>query len=280
MYLPMKLLHVVAVIAFLGNIATGLFWHVHAARTRDARLLAHTMDGIIRSDRLFTIPGVVVIIASGVTAAVIGGLPLLRTGWILWTLVLFGISGLIFMSLVAPLQRRLFSLAQAGSAQGNFDYAGYAKLARRWEFWPPADGAETGALSDDDTQRQAECRIAEAAGTAAAWRESVEAVGYGAQARAGAAVSQSGPARRTVEAGARRRAGRGARSSAGAWRSARAARSDRARDCPHRRLDRGARVLRRARGPRLGQDHRAVGRDRLYRAWHLANAPAPRDKEA
>ena len=35
MYLPMKLLHIVAVIAFLGNIATGLFWHVHAARTRD-----------------------------------------------------------------------------------------------------------------------------------------------------------------------------------------------------------------------------------------------------
>ena len=138
MYLPMKLLHILAVIAFLGNIATGLFWHVHAARTRDARILAHTMNGIIRSDRLFTIPGVVVIIASGITTAVIGGMPLLRTGWILWTLVLFGISGLIFMAFVGPLQRRLLALAQAGSAQGNFDFAAYAKLARRWEFWGAA----------------------------------------------------------------------------------------------------------------------------------------------
>ena len=135
MYLPMKLLHIVAVIALLGNIATGLFWHMHAARTRDARLLAHTMDGIIRSDRLFTIPGVVVIIASGITAAVIGGLPLLRTGWILWTLVLFAISGLIFMALVGPLQRRLLALAQAGSGKEIFDYAGYALIAKRWEFW-------------------------------------------------------------------------------------------------------------------------------------------------
>ena len=135
MYLPMKLLHIVAVIAFLGNIATGLFWHMHAARTRDARLLAHTMDGIIRSDRLFTIPGVAVIIASGITTAVIGGLPLLRTGWILWTLVLFGISGLTFMAAVAPLQKRLLALAQAGSVKGSFDYPGYAVAARRWEIW-------------------------------------------------------------------------------------------------------------------------------------------------
>lgn len=99
MYLLMKLLHIVAVIAFLGNIATGLFWHIHAARTRDSRLLAHTVDGIIKSDRLFTIPG------------------------------------LIFMAFVAPLQRRLLALAQAGSGPRSFDYAGYASVARRWEIW-------------------------------------------------------------------------------------------------------------------------------------------------
>jgi len=135
MYLWMKLLHVLAVVMFIGNIVTGVFWHRHAARTRNPRLLAHTMDGVIRSDRLFTMPGVIVIIATGVLAALAGGLPLLRTGWILWTIVLFAISGLVFMAFVAPLQRRLLALAQAGSAQGNFDYGAYARLARRWEFW-------------------------------------------------------------------------------------------------------------------------------------------------
>ena len=137
MYLWMKLLHIAAVIAFLGNITTGLFWHFHAARTRDPRLLAHTMDGIIRSDRLFTMPGVVVIIATGIFAAIGGGLPMLRTGWIAWTLALFGTSGLIFMFLVVPLQRRLLALAQAGVA-GRFDYAAYHGLARRWEIWGAA----------------------------------------------------------------------------------------------------------------------------------------------
>lgn len=135
MYLWLKLLHITAVIAFLGNITTGLFWHAHAARTRDPRILAHTMHGIIRSDRFFTIPGVIVILATGLAAAIVGGLPILRTGWILWTLILFSVSGLAFMTRVVPLQRQLRALAEAGVRAGSFDYDQYHHLARRWEFW-------------------------------------------------------------------------------------------------------------------------------------------------
>jgi uncharacterized membrane protein len=137
-YLLLKLLHVMAVIAFLGNIATGLFWHAHAARTRDARQLAHAMDGIIRSDRIFTVPGVVGIVVTGVAAAIHGHYPLLRTGWILWTLVLFTVSGLVFMFRVAPLQRQLRALAAAAVESGTFEYAQYRALAVRWELWGAA----------------------------------------------------------------------------------------------------------------------------------------------
>lgn len=134
MYLALKLLHIVAVILFLGNITTGLFWHAHAARTRDPKLLAYTMDGIIRSDRWFTLPGVVGIIAAGVFLAVYGHFPLLGTPWILWTLVLFAISGVVFGSRIAPLQRRLKALAETGM-RGGFDYGSYRALALRWEVW-------------------------------------------------------------------------------------------------------------------------------------------------
>ena len=138
LYLVIKLLHVTAVIAFLGNITTGLFWHAHAARTRDPRLLAHTMDGIIRSDRLFTLPGVVVIIVTGIAGAMRGNYPILHTGWILGTLILFTVSGLIFMIRVAPLQRQLRALAQAAALSGTFEYARYHALAVRWEVWGAA----------------------------------------------------------------------------------------------------------------------------------------------
>ncbi len=130
MYLWMKVIHIIAVVLFLGNIITGVFWHRHALKTRDPRILAHTVDGVIRSDRLFTMPGVLVIIVTGVIAAMQMNLPLLRTGWIAWTLVLFAISGLLFMTQVAPLQKRMHALASGGS----LDLAAYERLTRRWEF--------------------------------------------------------------------------------------------------------------------------------------------------
>lgn len=135
MYLWMKLIHIFAVVLFLGNIITGLFWHRYAERTRNPRLLAHTMGGIIASDRLFTMPGVLVIIATGILAAVQGGIPLLRTGWIAWTLLLFGISGVTFALRVAPLQRELRALAEAGAGSGSFSFDAYHRLAVKWELW-------------------------------------------------------------------------------------------------------------------------------------------------
>jgi uncharacterized membrane protein len=135
MYLWLKLIHVLAVVMFVGNIVTGVFWHKHAMKTRDPRLLAHTMDGVIRSDRLFTMPGVVLIIASGVFAAVQGGFPLLGTPWILWTLILFGISGAVFGMRLVPLQRQLRAQAEAGAHGGAFDYLAYHRLSRQWDAW-------------------------------------------------------------------------------------------------------------------------------------------------
>ena len=143
MYLWFKLIHVAAVIAFLGNITTGLFWHRHAARTRDPKFLLFTMDGIIRSDRIFTIPGVIIITTAGIFGALNGNLPLIRTGWIFWTIILFSISGFAFMYRVAPLQRKLRALAAAGAeAAGRgagggaaFDYAAYHAVTRQWEAW-------------------------------------------------------------------------------------------------------------------------------------------------
>ena len=131
MYLWLKLLHIAAVVMFLGNITTGLFWHRHAARTRDAKLLAHTMDGIIRSDRLFTVPGVLAIILAGVATAMVGKLSLLRTPWILWSLVLFSIAGVVFVARVGPLQQRMLQLARSES----FSWEAYERLTRSWELW-------------------------------------------------------------------------------------------------------------------------------------------------
>jgi uncharacterized membrane protein len=131
MYLVLKLIHVSAVVMFLGNITTGLFWKAHGDRSGDPRIMAHTMEGVIRSDRWFTIPGVIVIVAAGVATAMIGGMPLLGTPWILWSLVLFSASGLAFVFRVAPLQVRILEIARGTP----FDRDRYRAISRRWELW-------------------------------------------------------------------------------------------------------------------------------------------------
>lgn len=118
-YLILKLLHVAAVVLFLGNITLGLFWMAHAMRSGEARIIAHTMDGIIRSDRWFTVPAVLAIIGAGVGAAVLGQMRLLHTGWIAWSLALFALSGLVFGTVLAPLQRRIRDYAAQSGA--DFD---------------------------------------------------------------------------------------------------------------------------------------------------------------
>jgi uncharacterized membrane protein len=118
----------------MGNIATGLFWHSHAWRTGDPKLLAHTVSGIIRSDRMFTTPGVLILFAAGVATAVVGRIPM-STGWILWTLVLLIGAGAIFGMRVAPLQRKMLAVAREQEGGGQFDRTRYAQLARQWKLW-------------------------------------------------------------------------------------------------------------------------------------------------
>lgn len=135
MYLAMKTLHILAVVLFLGNVITGLFWKAHGDRSGDPRIMAHTLDGIIRSDRWFTLPGVFFIVAFGLGGAIVGQMPILRTGWIWQSIVLFTVSGLAFVFQVAPLQRQLRNLAAHSAGGAAWDAERYGRLSRRWEWW-------------------------------------------------------------------------------------------------------------------------------------------------
>lgn len=130
LYLAVKLLHIAVAVLFLGNITTGLFWMHHAKRYRLPARIAETMDGIIRSDRLFTLPCALLVAVGGFAAAMLGGsTPILRVGWIAWGLGLFALSGLLFVWL-APLQRRIRDYA----ARPDAEWLTCQQLLRRWEL--------------------------------------------------------------------------------------------------------------------------------------------------
>jgi uncharacterized membrane protein len=133
-YTLLKALHIVSVVLFLGNIVTGVFWKLHGDRLGTLNSRAQALDGVIRSDRWFTVPGVLAIIVTGVMLATTLQLPILGTKWLLWALILFGISGAAFSVFVGPLQKKLLKNVQAGLT-GTWNQSEYEALSRSWTAW-------------------------------------------------------------------------------------------------------------------------------------------------
>ncbi|MBV8172146.1 MAG: DUF2269 family protein [Candidatus Eremiobacteraeota bacterium] len=134
MYIAFKIIHVFAVIMFVGNITVGVFWKAWADRTKDARIIANTIDGIIAADRIFTIPGIVLLLIGGIGAALVGHIPILGTGWILWPIVLFIISGIAFGP-VGRSQRLLSAVAHEAIDAGSINWEIYDRFSGIWNFW-------------------------------------------------------------------------------------------------------------------------------------------------
>jgi uncharacterized membrane protein len=128
LYLILKLVHVAGVVLFLGNITVGVFWKAYADRTGNAAIMANTMDGIIAADKIFTIPGILILLAGGIGGIVVGHIPILSTGWLFWGIVAFILAGLAF----GPHSRSERRIAVAAHA-GNFQE--YEELSKSWNFW-------------------------------------------------------------------------------------------------------------------------------------------------
>lgn len=134
-YLVMKTIHVLAAVIFLGNIIVGAFWKVHGDRTGDPRIIAHTMAGIIRADRWFTMPSVALLLIAGFGGAGMGRISIGGSDWIVWSIVLIAVSAVAFMARLVPLQRRMLAVARDASGPGGFDRVRYDSLSRSWMVW-------------------------------------------------------------------------------------------------------------------------------------------------
>jgi uncharacterized membrane protein len=134
-YIYLKLFHIIAVIIFLGNIFTGLFWMHVAVKSKDLKIISHTVKSVIKSDRLFTMPGVILLTTFGIIAAIKSHIPFLSTGWILWSIILFSISGIVFGAKVAPLQKKIMHLTVNQNSTRDFDWNNFNKVYLAWEIW-------------------------------------------------------------------------------------------------------------------------------------------------
>lgn len=103
-------LHIFGAILFMGNIAVSAVWASLARRDGNIGAVRLASRAIIITDLIFTIPGAVLLLANGG----ILGTAFFRVGasWLVVSLGLFVFSGIVWLALMVPLQRRLLAVAE------------------------------------------------------------------------------------------------------------------------------------------------------------------------
>jgi uncharacterized membrane protein len=134
MLLLLRLLHLLGVIVFVGNIVTAALWKARADASGDLQAIAYAQRGVMFADYVFTLPGAALIVITGLLLASLTGRGILQTGWLFTALILLVVTVVIWALELLPTQRRLIRVAEASARAGRLDPA-FRTLSLRWTIF-------------------------------------------------------------------------------------------------------------------------------------------------
>ena len=129
-YLLLKYVHVVGAVVILGTGAGIAFFMLMAHLSRDAAFVARTAGVVVLADLVFTATAVVAQPLTGYLLVRETGLSL-SEGWVMASLVLYGVAGLFWFPVVW-MQERMRELAAMAASAGEPLPLAYHRLFRLW----------------------------------------------------------------------------------------------------------------------------------------------------
>ena len=130
-YLLLKSLYILGAVIFLGNIIVTGWWKVMADRTRNPAVIAFAQRQVTLTDYIFTGGGVVLILATGLGNAILHNMDFLNIKWLSWGFWLFNISGIIWITVLIPVQIKQAKMARQFANGGDIPER-YWTLGRLW----------------------------------------------------------------------------------------------------------------------------------------------------
>ncbi|REJ26722.1 MAG: hypothetical protein C6W54_00585 [Bacillaceae bacterium] len=124
-------MHIVGVVLFLGNIIITAFWKIQADQTGNRELIHSAAKNVMLADFVFTIPGLLLIITSGVWMAVRTGYLISGFNWLTLSLILFVLTGVLWAGVLLPLQRKMIRLS-AQTEENEFNTEAYRRVSWLW----------------------------------------------------------------------------------------------------------------------------------------------------
>ena len=127
-------LHILAAVVFVGNIITAAFWKTRADRSGNLETIAITARSLLQADYVFTAPGIVVLLATGIWMVGLSDWARFQEPWLGGSFVLLIITGVIWLAVLLPQQRRMVRLAQEGADAGVLGPE-YRRAGRIWSMF-------------------------------------------------------------------------------------------------------------------------------------------------
>lgn len=126
------LLHIVGAVMFVGNVVTAAFWKIRAERNGDVAHIHRTAKGVMAADLWFTIPGIVLIVATGEAMTARLGYSHSGLSWLTVAMALFALTGVLWVAILLPNQQRMIRESALSMEQGKLT-AGYRRASRLWD---------------------------------------------------------------------------------------------------------------------------------------------------
>ena len=134
MFQVLLALHILAAVVFVGNIITAAFWKVRADRSGNLETIAITARSLLQADYVFTAPGIVVLLITGIWMVGLSDWARFQEPWLGGSFVLLIVTGIIWLAVLLPQQRRMVRLAQEGADAGALSPE-YRRAGRIWSMF-------------------------------------------------------------------------------------------------------------------------------------------------
>jgi len=133
-YLLLKSLHILGVVLFLGNIIVTGWWKFMADRTRNPAIVAFAQRQVTLTDYVFTLGGVLLVLGAGLGNAILHDMDYLSIKWLAWGYWLFMVSGVIWVTVLIPVQVRQARMAKTFADSSEIPET-YWRLSNIWNLF-------------------------------------------------------------------------------------------------------------------------------------------------
>lgn len=132
-YLWLKAIHLLGVVLFLGNIIITGWWKAMADNTRNPQIIAFAQRQVTLTDYVFTAGGAAILLLAGMANVGMHHMPM-SAKWLSQGMLMFTLSGIIWVAVLIPVQIKQAKLAKEFSITGVIPEI-YWKLSKRWNIF-------------------------------------------------------------------------------------------------------------------------------------------------